>query len=218
MTFIRQEDTLKHQGMRRKLILALSGDKDLDANVLEAMAQVPRHFFFDPAFVEKAYSDIAFQIGAKQTISHPSTVAYQTSLLEICKGDKVLEIGTGSGYQTCVLLKLGAKVFTIERQSELYEKTMHFLPSIGFNAKFFYGDGYKGLPTYGPFDKILVTCGAPSVPDGLLKQLKIGGIMVIPVGEGKVQTMTKIQRKGDDEFHSEQLKDFSFVPMLSDKA
>lgn len=200
------------------MILALREKEEYRADVLEAMYEVPRHFFFDPAFLEQAYSDIAFQIGAQQTISHPSTVAYQTSLLDLKRGDKVLEIGTGSGYQTCVLLKMGAKVYTIERQQELFERTSRFLPGMGFNAKFFYGDGYKGLPGYAPFDRILVTCGAPFVPVDLLRQLKMGGMLVIPVGEGKRQLMTRIIRRGEDDFTSEELKDASFVPMLENKA
>lgn len=214
-----------------------------DPAVIEAMMKVPRHFFLDPIFVQQAYSDIAFQIGAGQTISQPSTVAYQSSLLEVKKGDKVLEVGTGSGYQTCVLLALGAKVFTIERQQELFDKTSDFLPKIGYSAKFYYGDGYKGLPTYGPFDKIIVTCGAPFIPPALLTQLKPGGSMIVPVGDGKVQMMTRIVRKATDstlpdrrsiysrptaeidsfrhediEFTREILKSCSFVPMLADKA
>lgn len=218
MTKSVQEDTLKHQGMRRKMIEELSRKDRFDPVVLEAMMRVPRHVFFDPIFVQQAYSDTAFQIGAQQTISHPSTVAYQTTQLGVKKGDKILEIGTGSGYQTCVLLELGAKVFTIERQRELYDVTSQFLPKMGYKPKFYYGDGYKGLPTFAPFDKILVTCGAPLVPDDLLQQLKVGGLLVIPVGEGKIQLMTRVTRTGNDSFEKEELKNFSFVPMLSDKA
>jgi len=215
---LRQEDGPKHQGMRRKMIEELKTKERFDSAVLSAMMAVPRHFFLDPVFLNQAYSDTAFQIGAKQTISHPSTVAYQSTQLQVKKGEKVLEIGTGSGYQTCVLLELGAKVFSIERQRELYEITSKLLPSIGYNPKLFYGDGYKGLPTYAPFDKILVTCGAPFVPEDLLKQLKVGGVLVIPVGDGKVQLMTRITRTGEESFEKEELKNFSFVPMLGDRA
>jgi protein-L-isoaspartate(D-aspartate) O-methyltransferase len=217
MNMLRKEDGPKHQGLRRKLIEELRTREPYDAAVLNAMAEIPRHFFLDPVFVTQAYSDTAFQIGAGQTISHPSTVAYQTTHLQVRKGDKVMEIGTGSGYQTCVLLKLGAKVYSVERQRELYETTSKFLPSIGFQPKLFYGDGYKGLPAFAPFDRILVTCGAPFVPEDLLKQLKVGGILMIPVGEGKVQTMTRITRTGESDFTTEKLKEFSFVPMLGDR-
>ncbi|MFM2135942.1 MAG: hypothetical protein RL021_1342 [Bacteroidota bacterium] len=217
MEMLRQQDSPKHQGMRRKLIEELKSKEPLDPSVLQAMLDVPRHFFLDPVFVNQAYSDIAFRIGANQTISHPSTVAYQSSLLQVRKGDKVLEIGTGSGYQTCVLVRMGAKVYSIERQHELYSTAVKLLPEMGFQPKLFYGDGYKGLPTFAPFDRILVTCGAPEVPGELLRQLKVGGILVIPVGEGKVQTMKRIVRTGEDAFDSEELKQFSFVPMLSDR-
>jgi protein-L-isoaspartate(D-aspartate) O-methyltransferase len=217
MEMLRQQDSPKHQGMRRKLIEELKSKEPLDPSVLQAMLDVPRHFFLDPVFVNQAYSDIAFRIGANQTISHPSTVAYQSSLLQVRKGDKVLEIGTGSGYQTCVLVRMGAKVYSIERQHELYATAVKLLPEMGFQPKLFYGDGYKGLPTFAPFDRILVTCGAPEVPGELLRQLKVGGILVIPVGEGKVQTMKRIVRTGEDAFDSEELKQFSFVPMLSDR-
>jgi protein-L-isoaspartate(D-aspartate) O-methyltransferase len=233
------KDTLKHQGMRRKLIASLSSKDDYRPEVLEAMNRIPRHFFLDPVFETQAYEDIAFRIAAGQTISQPSTVAYQSTLLNVQNGHKVLEVGTGSGYQSCVLLELGAKVFTIERQRELYDKTTVFLRSMGYNPKFFYGDGYKGLPTYGPFDRILVTCGAPFVPEELLSQLTDGGIMVIPVGEGKTQRMTRIVRgnllhekinrkeifsqatsqlvSNGVEYYKEELKDCSFVPMLSNR-
>src|SRR5436305_2593017 len=162
--FLIPEDNFKTQGMRKKLIEQVKEKGISDTAVLNAMYRVPRHFFLDPAFVEQAYSDHAFQIGAGQTISQPYTVAYQTLLLELKKGDKVMEIGTGSGYQCCVLLEMGAKVFTIERQKELYDRAKEFLPQIGYRPKFFYGDGYKGLPAFAPFDKVLVTCGAPFIP------------------------------------------------------
>ena len=211
------EDNFKHQGMRKKLIETIRSKGIEDQRVLEAMMNVPRHFFLDKAFLDQAYSDHAFQIGAGQTISQPYTVAYQTSLLQLQKGEKVLEIGTGSGYQTSVLVKMGAKVFSIERQKELYDRTTKTLQTIGISAKLFYGDGYKGLPSYALFDKILVTCGAPAIPEELLQQLKIGGIMVIPVGGGPVQIMNRVVRKSELEFATEKLASFRFVPMLEDK-
>ena len=233
-------DSFKHQGMRRKLLESLRIKDNYATSVLEAMNRVPRHFFLDPAFEMQAYEDIAFRIDAGQTISQPSTVAYQTTLLEVKKGDVILEVGTGSGYQSCVLLEMGAKVFTIERQRELYEKTSKFLRTIGYAPNCIYGDGYKGLATFAPFDKIIVTCGAPFVPQDLLAQLKPGGIMVIPVGEGKTQTMTRIVRgaaqsdaaarkdifvkatstlnENGVEYLKEELKDCSFVPMLTNKS
>jgi len=203
--------------MRKKLLDTIKAKGIEDKQVLEAMMNVPRHFFLEKAFLDQAYSDNAFQIGAGQTISQPFTVAYQTSLLQLQRGDKVLEIGTGSGYQTSVLVKMGVKVFSIERQKELYDKASFTLKSIGIAAKLFYGDGYKGLPSYAPFDKILVTCGAPSVPEGLLQQLKIGGIMVIPVGERPVQIMKRIVRISETEFKTTELDSFRFVPMLENK-
>ena len=211
------EDNFKHQGMRNKLMDGIRAKGIKDERVLEAMLEIPRHYFLDKAFLNQAYEDMAFKIGAGQTISQPFTVAYQTSLLDIKKGDQVLEIGTGSGYQTCVLLELGAKVFTIERQKELYDKTKKFLPEIGYSAKMFYGDGYKGLPAFAPFDKVLVTCGAPFIPEELIKQMKVGGIMVIPVGAGEVQVMTTILKTSESAFEKHELQQFRFVPMLEDK-
>ncbi|MCX6291787.1 MAG: protein-L-isoaspartate(D-aspartate) O-methyltransferase [Bacteroidetes bacterium] len=212
------EDNFKHQGMRKKLIETIRAKGIDDEPVLEAMMRVPRHFFLDKAFLNQAYDDQAFKIGAGQTISQPYTVAYQTSLLGIKKGEKVLEIGTGSGYQTSVLLELGAKVFTIERQKELFDKAKKFLPGIGYAPKMFYGDGYKGLPSFAPFDKILVTCGAPFIPADLVTQLKVGGIIVIPVGAGEIQTMTTILKTSETGIEKHELKNFRFVPMLEDKA
>ncbi len=211
------EDNFKHQGMRKKLIDVVRLKGIDNESVLDAMMRVPRHHFLDKAFLNQAYEDIAFKIGAGQTISQPYTVAYQTSLLQIKKGDKVLEIGTGSGYQTCVLLELGAKVFSIERQKELFDKAKVFFPQIGYAPKIFYGDGYKGLPSFAPFDKILVTCGAPFIPTDLIDQLKTGGILVIPVGANEVQIMTKITKNSDSDFEKQELKNFRFVPMLEDK-
>jgi len=212
------EDNFRHQGMRKKLMDVVRSKGIGDERVLTAMMKVPRHFFLEKAFLNQAYEDNAFQIGAGQTISQPYTVAYQTSLLNIQKGEKVLEIGTGSGYQTCVLIEMGARVFSIERQRELYEKAKKFLPSIGYSPKLFYGDGYKGLPAFAPFDKILVTCGAPHIPQDLIAQLKTGGIMVIPVGAGDVQVMTTLTKISETESEKQELKHFRFVPMLEDKA
>ena len=211
------KDDFKTQGMRRKLIFLVREKGITDDRVLEAMMKVPRHFFMDQDFQRQAYSDAAFRIGNGQTISQPYTVAYQTSLLDVKRGEKVLEIGTGSGYQTCVLLELGAKVFSVERQKDLYDKAKVFLPSIKYNPKLFYGDGYKGLPAFAPFDKILVTCGAPFIPQDLLGQLKIGGTLVIPVGGGRQQVMTTVLKLSESDFETHELDHFSFVPMLEDK-
>ncbi|HNS12983.1 MAG TPA: protein-L-isoaspartate(D-aspartate) O-methyltransferase [Bacteroidia bacterium] len=214
---IQIDDSLKHKGMRKKLIEQIQAKGIDDKEVLDAMLKVPRHLFLDRAFLMQAYTDQAFRIGAGQTISQPYTVAYQSSLLHVSKGDKVLEIGTGSGYQTCILMELGAKVFSIERQKELYDKAKVLLPKLGYSPKLFYGDGFKGLPAYGPFDRIIITCGAPYIPEELLKQLKIGGVMVIPVGEGEVQVMTTILKKAEGEFEKHELKNFRFVPMLENR-
>jgi len=188
-----------------------------DEAVLAAIGNIPRHFFLDPAFVEIAYQDKAFQIGCGQTISQPYTVAFQSQLLEIKPRERVLEIGTGSGYQACVLMELGAKVFTIERQRELFDKTSVLLPQMGYEPKMFYGDGYRGLPTLAPFHKIIVTCGAPDIPENLIAQLKPGGLMVIPVGDQKHQKMLRLVKKQDGSCIVEEHGDFLFVPMLKDK-
>jgi protein-L-isoaspartate(D-aspartate) O-methyltransferase len=189
-----------------------------DENVISAIEKVPRHWFMDSSFLEFAYEDKAFPIAAGQTISQPYTVARMTELLQLKKGEKVLEVGTGSGYQACILSVMGAKVYTIERQKSLYDKTKIFLPAIGFGTiKQFYGDGYKGLPTYGPFDKIIVTCGAPFIPDALVNQLKIGGTMVIPVGEGDVQVMQTVTRLTELDKEIRLHGNFRFVPMLEDR-
>lgn len=209
-------DTYRHKGMRKQLALLLKGKGIENADVLKAIESVPRHLFLNSSFVERAYEDIAFPIGAGQTISRPHTVAFQTELLRLKKGEKVLEIGTGSGYQTAVLLEMGAKVFTIERQKELYDKTKVFLPTINYNPKFFYGDGYKGLPVFAPFDKIIITAGAPIIPDALLAQLKVGGRLVIPVGD-KVQIMTLIEKVAEKKFEKTEFGEFKFVPLLEDK-
>ena len=209
-------DTFRHKGLRKQLVELLKSKSISNVSVLKAIEQVPRHLFFDNAFVERAYEDIAFPIGAGQTISRPHTVACQSELLELKKGEKVLEVGTGSGYQTSVLLEMGGKVFSIERQKELFDKTKKFLPTLGYNPKLFYGDGYKGLPSFAPFDKIIITAGAPFVPDLLVEQLKIGGIMIIPLGD-QVQIMTKIVKTGKESYEKTEYGEFKFVPLLESK-
>ena len=211
------KDTAKHQGLRNQLANVLKAKGITDENVLHAIREIPRHLFIDSSFESHAYQDKAFPIAAEQTISQPYTVAFQSQTLAINKGDKVLEIGTGSGYQTAVLLLLKAEVFTIERQRELFKKTSRFLPKLNYNPKkFIFGDGYKGLPEQAPFDKIIVTAGAPYVPKPLLAQLKVGGILLIPVGD-KTQIMTQFIRKSATEFEKHELGDFAFVPMLEEK-
>ena len=210
-------DTFLHKGKRKKLIELLRQQGFKNEQVLAAMEKVPRHAFLDSAFLNFAYDDEAFPIGEGQTISHPSTVAMQTEIVQIEKGDKILEIGTGCGYQTAVLIEMGARVFTIERQAKLYEKTKVLLPKLGYSARFFYGDGYKGLPVHAPFNKIIVTAGAPYPPDDLLKQMAEGGIMVIPIGKGAEQTMNVITRKGETSFDRTELGKYKFVPMIKNK-
>ena len=210
-------DSYKHKGMRRQLMETVRDKGIRDQRILDAINKIPRHFFMDSSFDAFAYRDVPFPIGAGQTISQPYTVAFQTELLEIKKGDKVLEVGTGSGYQACVLMELGAKVFSIERQRELYNKTRILLRELNYNPKLFYGDGYKGLPTFAPFDKILITAGAPEIPKELLKQLKINGLMVIPVGGSEGQKMIKIKKIADNEFEKSEHGDFAFVPLLKNK-
>ena len=209
-----EKDTLRHQGMRKRLVQGLKTKGIRDEKVLDAINKVPRHRFMESTFLNFAYKDQAFPIGSGQTISQPYTVAFQTHLLQVEKNDKILEVGTGSGYQAAVLLELGAKVFTIERQKELYEKVRKFLPDIGYNPACFFGDGYKGLTSFAPFDKILVTAGAPFVPPELKEQLKIGGRMVIPVGNQSRQEMLLIERVSEEEFTSEKHGGFIFVPLL----
>jgi len=210
-------DTYKHQGLRKKLAEEIRGKGISNENVLKAIEKIPRHLFLDSSFLEFAYQDKPFPIGDGQTISQPYTVAFQTEMLQIEKGNKVLEIGTGSGYQACVLLEMGAKVFTVERIKNLYQKTKSFLPTIGYNPKVFYGDGYKGLPAYAPFDRIIVTAGAPFIPEDLIKQLKIGGILIIPVGAGDIQEMTIITKIAENNIDTKFLGAFRFVPLLEDK-
>jgi len=211
-------DSYKHKGLRKQLVETVRAKGISDEQILGAIEKIPRHFFLDSTFQNLAYEDKPFPIGAGQTISQPFTVAFQTQLLQVKKRDKILEIGTGSGYQACVLLELGAIVYTIERQKSLYQKTKLFLPSIGYNPKFFYGDGYKGLPAFAPFDKIIVTAGAPYIPEMLLNQLKNGGIMVIPVGEGDVQKMITVVKSVTGEVSIHEHGAFRFVPLLGDKA
>ncbi|MFM7643598.1 MAG: protein-L-isoaspartate(D-aspartate) O-methyltransferase [Sphingomonadales bacterium] len=207
-------DTFKHKGRRRQLIDALSEMGIQDQRILEAFDAIPRHYFLDLAFDEQAYTNMAFQIGSGQTISHPYTVAFQTELLELEKGMKVLEIGTGSGFQTAILCQLGAKVYSIERHQPLHLKAKQMLDFFKFNPSLFFGDGYKGNRVYAPYDRILVTCGAPDLPQTLLDQLKIGGIMIIPVGEGAEQKMLRIQKTDASNYSTQEFGTFKFVPML----
>jgi protein-L-isoaspartate(D-aspartate) O-methyltransferase len=212
------EDTYRHKGLRKKLIDILKEKGITDNNVLDAINNIPRHYFLDSAFDEIAYEDRAFPISDGQTISQPYTVAYQTQLLQVKPLEKILEIGTGSIYQASVLGEMGAKVFTIERQKNLFEKTKHFVLRSKYpNIKFFYGDGFEGLPTYAPFDKVIITAAAPFVPPKLIEQLRTGGKMVIPVDEGPHQRMLRLTKNPDGSFFEEAFQNFSFVPMLTGK-
>jgi protein-L-isoaspartate(D-aspartate) O-methyltransferase len=211
-------DSYREQGARKQLVDLLRKKGIEDEDVLKAISKVPRHFFFDETFWNQAYRDIAFPIGEGQTISQPYTVAYQTQLLHIHRGDKVLEIGTGSGYQTCILMELGAKVYTIERQEKLFERTILVLPYMGYKPEFILGDGSKGVPEHAPYDKIIVTAGAPTVPDELLKQLNVGGILIIPVGNAEKQKMVTILKTGENDYEKVVLDTFRFVPLIGDKA
>ena len=209
------EDTYRHKGLRKQLVDTLKQKGITDERVLNAINKIPRHYFLDSAFDKVAYEDRAFPIAESQTISQPYTVAYQTQLLEIKQYDKVLEIGTGSGYQAMVLADMGAQVFTIERQKKLFDDHRNFILRKNYsNIKYFYGDGYEGLPTFSPFDKIIVTAAAPSVPQKLVDQLKNGGKMIVPVGEGTVQVMMRITKTADGTINNEVLDKFSFVPMV----
>ena len=211
-------DNYREKGARKQLVDILKKKGIEDEGVLKAIGKVQRHYFFDETFWNQAYKDIAFPIGEGQTISQPYTVAYQTQLLHIKKGDKVLEIGTGSGYQACILMELGAKVYTIERQEKLYERTIQVLPYMGYKPHFFLGDGSKGIPEHAPYDKIIVTAGAPMVPEELLKQLAIGGILVIPVGDAETQKMVTILKTAENDYERHVLDTFRFVPLVGDKA
>lgn len=210
-------DTYRHKGMRNKLVESIKEKGIKDENVLKAIQKIPRHFFLDTTFTEIAYQDKPFPIGLGQTISQPYTVAFQSELLDVKKDEKILEIGTGSGYQACVLAELGARVYSIERHRPLFIKARALLNEMGYFAKLFYGDGYKGLPAYAPFDKIIVTAGAPDVPTSLLEQLKTGGFMIIPVGAGSNQIMTKIVRLTEKDYEKYEYGNFRFVPMLGKK-
>ncbi len=209
------DDKFMHQGMRRKMVEEIRKKGITDEKVLEAIGSVPRHLFMDSSFIQYAYVDKAFPIAMGQTISQPYTVAFQTQSLQLQKFDKVLEVGTGSGYQAAVLCRMGVSVYTIERQRTLFDLARNILPTLGFRPHFFYGDGYWGLPTYGPFDKIIVTAGATFVPEPLKQQLKIGGILVIPVGKSDHQIMKVITRISETEYNEDDQGGFVFVPFLS---
>ena len=221
---VSKEDEYLFKGKRKRLVeqLRLKGIKN--EQVLSAIEKIPRHLFFDPttgrpALLDHAYSDKALPIGAGQTISHPYTVAFQTEQLELKSGEKILEIGTGCGYQTAVLIEMGAKVYSIERQKTLFDKTKLFLPYIGYSsAKLIYGDGYKGLPKFASYDEIIVTAGAPYIPNDLLSQLKIGGIILIPLGEGETQEMVWLKKMSESNFDKKILGSFKFVPLLQNKS
>jgi len=210
-------DTYRHKGLRKQLVETIRSKGIRDENVLEAIGKIPRHLFMDSGFIQFSYKDQAFPIGEGQTISQPYTVAFQTQLLEIKAHDRVLEIGTGSGYQTAVLIEMGASVFTIERQRKLFLKAQENLGLLGYKPHFFYGDGYQGKPTYGPYDRILVTAGAADIPAKLQGQLKVGGIMVIPVGNSDNQRMIRIIRKAETDFEQTEHGIFAFVPLLKGK-
>ena len=211
---LKLEDTYLHKGKRKGLVAELRKKGIQNEAVLEAINTLPRHFFFDTALISHAYEDKAFPIGEGQTISQPFTVAFQSSLLAVSPGDKILEIGTGSGYQACILHLLGAKVISIEYQKKLFEHTSRFLQRLGIQLQLFYGDGTAGIPAHAPYDKIIVTAGAPIVPDALIQQLKIGGILVIPVGDRSKQAMVKITKKSATEIQREEFEGFAFVPLL----
>jgi protein-L-isoaspartate(D-aspartate) O-methyltransferase len=211
------KDTAKHQGLRNQLAKLLEEKGITDKSVLDAIKRIPRHLFLDSGFEDFAYQDKAFPIAAGQTISQPFTVAFQTQLLQVKKDDKILEIGTGSGYQTAVLVAMGAKVYSVERQNELFKITSALLPKMGIRPKHLsFGDGYKGLPNFAPFDSIIVTAGAPIIPKPLMAQLKIGGRLVIPLGKGE-QIMTMLIRKNETQFEKHEFGEFRFVPLLEDK-
>lgn len=211
---LKLEDTYLHKGKRKALVAELRKKGIQNEQVLEAINTLPRHFFFDTALISHAYEDKAFPIGEGQTISQPYTVAFQSSLLAVIPGDKILEIGTGSGYQASILHLLGAQVVSIEYQKKLFNHTRGFLERLGIQLQLFYGDGTGGLPALAPYDKIIVTAGAPVVPEALIQQLKIGGILVIPVGDRSKQSMVKITKTSSKEIHKEEFEGFAFVPLL----
>jgi protein-L-isoaspartate(D-aspartate) O-methyltransferase len=211
---LKLEDTYLHKGKRRALVAELRTKGIKSERVLDAINNLPRHFFFDSALISHAYEDKAFPIGEGQTISQPYTVAFQSELLDVKQGDKILEIGTGSGYQGTILHLLGAEVYTIEYQKKLFEGTQRFLKRLGIDLHLFYGDGTAGLPQHAPYDKIIVTAGAPVIPEALIQQLKVGGILVIPVGDRKRQAMVKITKKSAKEVIREEFDAFAFVPLL----
>ena len=210
-------ESYKLKGLRKNLVDIVRAKGISDVRILNALLKIPRHLFMAKGFEERAYQDNAFPIAADQTISQPYTVAFQTSLLDVKKGEKILEVGTGSGYQAAVLLELGVKLYTIERQRELFLSSQIILNKLGYNPFSYYGDGYAGLPTYAPFDKILITAGAPDIPKELLRQLKVGGIMVAPIGELHSQDMLKITKIEETKFKKENFGKFVFVPMLKGK-
>jgi protein-L-isoaspartate(D-aspartate) O-methyltransferase len=213
------EDTYRHKGLRKKLIDSIRDKGITDENVLDAMMKIPRHYFMDTALEHIAYQDRAFPIGEGQTISQPYTVAYQTQLLQVSPREKILEIGTGSAYQAMVLAEMGASVFTIERQKKLFEANKKFILRKRYpGIKFFYGDGFEGLPTFAPFDKIIITAAAPFIPPKLIEQSKPGGKMVIPLDTDGIQKMMRITKKEDDSLEEETFSDFSFVPMLKGRS
>ena len=210
-------DSFRHKGLRKKLIDSIRSKGIMNDGVLEAMGRVPRHLFMDSSFVNFSYTDKAFPIAAGQTISQPYTVAFQSELLDVKKHLKVLEVGTGSGYQTAVLLELGARVYTIERQRQLFLYAQKTLGPLNYKPIFFYGDGYDGLPAYQPFDRILITAAAPEIPESLLNQLAVGGILVVPEGDSTGQKMIRVIRETEDHFQRSEHGHFSFVPLLRGK-
>lgn len=212
------EDTYRHKGMRKKLVDEIRKKGILDEKILDAINAVPRHLFMDSGFLEFAYEDKPFPIGSGQTISQPFTVAFQTQLLDVKPGAKILEIGTGSGYQACVLAELGAEVYSIERQRKLFDRTKKFLSKFPYKMHLFCGDGYLGLPEHAPFDGIVITAGAPEIPQALVDQLDLGGVLVIPVGEGSLQTMLRIVKQKNGRLKQEKFGNFRFVPLLHDTA
>ncbi len=218
MALTNRTDTFRHKGLRKKLIDLLRTKGIADDNVLNAMNIIPRHYFFDSSFLEFAYEDKAFPIGSGQTISQPYTVAFQSELLKVEKGMRILEVGTGSGYQASILAEMGARVYTIERQKLLYDTLKALDPPLNYRIRLFYGDGYAGLPAHAPFDRILITAAAPYIPEALVNQLAPGGILVAPVGKGDSQIMTRILKISETEIKTETHGTFRFVPMLTDKA